>query len=154
MGRELGAAARSWHECRGGEAAADCLGWHYAVGWQVSRRLHYSWNSVTDDSSQIVEIFPSQHRAQHLNLTQTQQYDSDADETRPGREPSTNGISEQQHQDILLSMIPGDKSKRSIRIFPASRPTSRSTETTNGHPDGKVKEKASGIFVKMNVNLP
>jgi hypothetical protein len=132
------------------------------VGWEVSS-LPETHRGLTRDShilmcssrSQIVEIFPSQHRAQHLNLTQSQQYDSDAEETRPNGEPSaTNAFAEQQHQDILLSMIPGDKSKRSIRIFPASRPNSRSTERTNGHLDGKIKEKASGIFVKMNVNLP
>lgn len=104
--------------------------------------------------SQIVEIFPSQHRAQHLNLTQSHLYDSDAEEARPNGEAAANGLSEQQHQDILLSMIPGDKSKRSIRIFPASRPASRSTEQTNGHADDKIKEKASGIFVRMKVNLP
>lgn len=128
------------------------------MGWEVSSRNPPAWMfqvRPANLSSQIVEIFPSQHRAQHLNLTQSQQYDSDAEETgRPAGEASSNGLSEQQHQDILLSMIPGDKSKRSIRIFPASRPTSRSTERANGHADGKLQEKASGIFVKMNVNLP
>lgn len=82
-------------------------------------------------------------------------YDSDAEESATeGLEGQRNAqLLEQQHQDILLSMIPGDKSKRSIRIYPASRPNSRQTDGTNGAEDRKIKEKASGVFVKMNVNL-
>jgi len=94
--------------------------------------------------SQIVEIFPHQPRmpaSQQLNGT------------------TENGESSAQHQDILLSMIPGDKSKRSIRIYPASRPTSSAAQSvrskaSNARLNEDIKKKTSGIFVRLNVDLP
>jgi len=71
-----------------------------------------------------------------------------------------NGTSNSTHHDILLSLIPGDKSKRSIRIYSASRPTSKDAQSlrskgsfaglngTNG------MSKDTGILVKLDVNLP
>lgn len=72
------------------------------------------------------------------------------------------------YQDILLSMIPGDKSKRSIRIYPASRPGSRADadsirskasltklQQQNGAAKGpNDKGKGREVFVKLNVDLP
>lgn len=89
-------------------------------------------------------------------MTQPAMSDSDAEDAsaNSGDAAAHAQSVEQQHQDILLSMIPGDKSKRSIRIYPASRPNSRQTDGVNGIEDKKLKEKASGVFVKMNLALP
>ena len=144
----------------------------HGISAEEERRLQTAWDGITQwAGNQIVEIFPSQHRVQNLNNLSQQQaqahnhqmvYDSEgSSEERAdgGRADYADGAAharalERQHQDILLSMIPGDKSKRSIRIYPRSRPSSRQTDRTNGEVDSKLKEKASGIFVKLNVNLP
>jgi hypothetical protein len=133
----------------------------HGVSAEEERRLQSAWDGITQwAGNQIVEIFPSaqqQHQqSSQAHMTQSDMYDSDAEETRS---QSSGGAQmgahvqtlEQQHQDILLSMIPGDKSKRSIRIYPASRPNSRSTENTNGDDGKKLREKASGVFGKMDL---
>jgi hypothetical protein len=73
-----------------------------------------------------------------------------------------NGDSQgQSYQDILLSMIPGDKSKKSLRIYPASRPSSSSKDApsvrskgSSSRLNGHGKEATSGVFVKLQVDLP
>jgi hypothetical protein len=67
----------------------------------------------------------------------------------------------QSYQDILLSMIPGDKSKKSLRIYPASRPNSSSKDApsvrskgSSARLNGHGKEPAAGVFVKLQVDLP
>lgn len=70
--------------------------------------------------------------------------------------------SQQQHQDILLSLIPGDKARRSIRIYPASRPTSKSGQSLrskssvlgNNGPEPGRKRGDSSVLVTLDVNLP
>ena len=76
-------------------------------------------------------------------------------------ETSQHEVQGQSYHDILLSMIPGDKSKRSIRIYPASRPSSSSkdapsvrSKNSNSRLNGNTKEKAAGVFVKLDVDLP
>ncbi|KPI45825.1 uncharacterized protein AB675_949 [Cyphellophora attinorum] len=136
----------------------------HGISAEEERRLQSAWDGITQwAGNQIVEIFPSAQQQQHppalsqAHMTQSNMYDSDAEETRSQRSDGAqmNGAHvqtlEQQHQDILLSMIPGDKSKRSIRIYPASRPNSRSTENTNGIEGKKLREKASGVFGKMDL---
>lgn len=109
-------------------------------------------------SDQIVEIFPvttRQHQpivSQNLNSSTASLSQTDG---------SSNGMTTSQHQDILLSMIPGDKSKRSIRIYPASRPgtgdaqsiRSKASETRLNGSTRSSKHK-DGVFVKLNVDLP
>jgi hypothetical protein len=140
----------------------------HGISADEERRLQTAWDGITTwAGNQIVEIFPSQHRAQGLGgLNHVGVAEGDEGGNNVGLNGG-NGAAEQrerererQHQDILLSMIPGDKSKRSIRIYPSSRPGSRQTESLNGngsaHGEGehKIREKASGVFVKLNVNLP
>lgn len=72
-----------------------------------------------------------------------------------------NVLTPSQHQDILLSMIPGDKSKRSIRIYPASRPgtgdaqsvRSKASQTKLNGSTRSIKSR-EGVFVKLDVDLP
>ena len=105
-------------------------------------------------SDQIVEIFPHGHKLGASGLNGM---------TSSGMTDSTNEIQTteqtQAHQDILLSMIPGDKSKRGIRIYPASRPGSRSaskdaSSLKSKGSTGQLSGKGSGVFVKLNVDLP
>lgn len=106
-------------------------------------------------SDQIVEIFPvSQRNLQVQNLNNS---------TVSLPSTSDNGFDGQQHhQDILLSMIPGDKSKRSIRIYPANRPVSRDADSVRSKAsqtrlNGTIrsqKGKESNVFVKLNVDIP
>lgn len=63
------------------------------------------------------------------------------------------------HQDILLSLIPGDKSKRSIRIYPASRPSSKDAQSLRSKAsfaglNGTTRSKDSAVLVTLDVNLP
>lgn len=133
----------------------------HGISAEEERRLQNAWDGITQwAGNQIVEIFPSSHYVQP-NMTQSSSsnmYDSDAEETSVTGAAVHHGentrMTEQQHQDILLSMIPGDKSKRSIRIYSASRPNSRQTaEGVHGIEDKKIRQKASGVFVKMDLGV-
>lgn len=96
--------------------------------------------------SQIVEIFPHQHK----NLTMsTYQINGHSDSTAPSSS----------HHDILLSLIPGDKSKRSIRIYPASRPTSKDAQSLRSKGsfaglNGTNRGANSAVLVTLDVKLP
>ena len=118
-------------------------------------------------SDQIIEIFPHGQALQAsavkgvaVNGMSASGVSDGASEDGEGGKGVFNG---QTHHDILLSMIPGDKSKRGIRIYPASRPGSRSASTnkdagslrSKGSSSGiNGKEKAGGIFVKLDVDVP
>ncbi|EXJ89232.1 hypothetical protein A1O3_02298 [Capronia epimyces CBS 606.96] len=97
-------------------------------------------------SDQIVEIFPHQHRSLAMSsISQLNGID--------------NGAPTSPHQDILLSLIPGDKSKRSIRIYPASRPSSKDanslrSKTSFGGLNSMTGSKDSPVLVTLDVNLP
>lgn len=91
--------------------------------------------------SKIVEIFPHGHST--LSMSASSQLHGSS------------------HQDILLSLIPGDKSKRSIRIYPVSRPTSKDAQSLRSHGSfrglngtGGSKLKDSSVLVKLDVNWP
>ncbi|OCT53238.1 hypothetical protein CLCR_10821 [Cladophialophora carrionii] len=116
-------------------------------------------------SDHIVEIFPHTLGGRPLGMAGSQQLANGnggpASHIIGGDQNGTAHASSQ-HHDILLSLIPGDKSKRSIRIYPASRPTSKSGQSLrskssmtggmNGM-NGKKKEDSS-ILVTLDVNLP
>lgn len=116
------------------------------------RREQQALDNITRwASDQIVEIFPHQHR----NLVASSgQLNGFSDGNGNG-----NGINASAHQDILLSMIPGDKSKRSIRIYPASRPGSKDAQSIRSKPSssrmsGSMRANSPNVFVKLNVDLP
>lgn len=109
--------------------------------------------------SQIVEIFPHQHRTLAMSTSQLNGHTND--HTAASAAGAVSSANTHQHQDILLSLIPGDKSKRSIRIYPASRPTSKaslrsnsSMSRLNGAGAGSVKVKNAPVLVTLDVNLP
>lgn len=114
-------------------------------------------------SDQIVEIFPINARQQQLHATNGLAGLSNMNGSVVSL-PQANdadGMTRSQHQDILLSMIPGDKSKRSIRIYPASRPgtgDSQSMRSKASHTklNGSTRNSQAreGVFVKLNVDLP
>lgn len=117
-------------------------------------------NIVRWANDQIVEIFPVNTRQQqqlvtNLNSSATSLPQSQIDGN------GVNGMTSSQHQDILLSMIPGDKSKRSIRIYPASRPgtadaqsvRSKASQTKLNGSTRSAKSRES-VFVKLNVDAP
>ena len=139
---------------------------------QVEREALDSITRWAND--QIVEIFPHSNKlgtsamnGSGMNGTTSSGMTDGTNENGEGSaQPQT---SEQQtHQDILLSMIPGDKSKRGIRIYPASRPGSRSaskeapsirskgsnTKLNGQGSNTKLNGKGSGVFVKLDVDLP
>ena len=100
-------------------------------------------------SDQIVEIFPITTKQQQAAFANVAQGDS------------TDGMTSSQHQDILLSMIPGDKSKRSIRIYPASRPGTGDAQSvrskasqTKLNSSVRGSKHGDGVFVKLKVDLP
>ncbi|KAJ9607078.1 hypothetical protein H2200_008150 [Cladophialophora chaetospira] len=105
-------------------------------------------------SDHIVEIFP--HSLGRSLAMSTSQVNGN------GHSETNDAPSSSQHQDILLSLIPGDKSKRSIRIYPASRPTSksgqslRSKSSVTGGLNGANGRKRgdSSVLVTLDVNLP
>lgn len=118
-------------------------------------------------SNQIVEIFPTNTQPQQLvssnNLLAAGREEEDEDEDAiesdrdaaselSSEEAAPKKLSASTHQDILLSMIPGDKSKRSIRIYPASRPSSKDASS--------VRSKASQsrlnthVLVQFDIDLP
>ncbi|KAJ9496269.1 hypothetical protein H2202_008227 [Exophiala xenobiotica] len=99
-------------------------------------------------SDQIVEIFPHQHK--NLMTMSASQINGHSED----------GATSSSHHDILLSLIPGDKSKRSIRIYPASRPTSkdaqslRSKSSFAGLNGASSRSKDSSVLVTLDVDLP
>jgi Late endosomal/lysosomal adaptor and MAPK and MTOR activator len=130
------------------------------------QRERSEFNRITQHASdQIVEIFPHAHHNARNIASPPPQINGQSDHSiRSGM----NGLGlqhenqGQSYHDILLSMIPGDKSKRSIRIYPASRPSSSSRDApsvrSNGsnsrlNANGKEKERAAGVFAKLNVDF-
>lgn len=110
-------------------------------------------------SDQIVEIFPHQPRDLGTNVNGHAQESEESSEENEQRKEGLRRMKEQEHQDILLSMIPGDKSKRSIRIYPASRPSSRDARSMRSQAsrekvNGYGKRESSGVFVKLDVDVP
>ena len=108
-------------------------------------------------SDQIVEIFPIHTRQPLPPATPNM----DGSIMSLPQTSTENGITTSQHQDILLSMIPGDKSKRSIRIYPASRPGTADAQSVRNKAsktklNGSTRSAKSreGVFVKLNVDLP
>jgi hypothetical protein len=160
--------ARKYYESRGDAARARGVQSHYAESKRVSTlSLRDPCNNklCTDlRDSHIVEIFPHQHPR---NITspppQTNGQLEQANGTLNG-DASHSEVQGQSYHDILLSMIPGDKSKRSIRIYPSSRPSSSSKDApsvkskgSNSRLNGNVssaREKAAGVYVKLDVDLP
>ncbi|KIX05788.1 uncharacterized protein Z518_03760 [Rhinocladiella mackenziei CBS 650.93] len=112
---------------------------------EVQREQEALDNITRWASDQIVEIFPHQHRSLTMSSSQIN-----------GQTESTASSS---HHDILLSLIPGDKSKRSIRIYPASRPTSKDAQSLRSKSsfaagiNGIHKNQDSSVLVKLDVNL-
>lgn len=118
-------------------------------------------------NNQIVDIFPAVARNQNRQqpsqqngkITPEPALDSSLVSLPNG--DSDNGITSPQHQDILLSMIPGDRSKRSIRIFAAQRPGTGDTSSIRSKAShtrlnalGNKSSDHDGIFVKLQVELP
>ena len=108
-------------------------------------------------SDQIVEIFPVTTKQPQSSVSQNV---NGSIASLPQLEGS-NGMTTSLHQDILLSMIPGDKSKRSIRIYPASRPGTGDAESvrskasqTKLNGSTRSAKHRDGVFVKLNVDLP
>lgn len=108
-------------------------------------------------SSQIVEIFPSQHRSLAMPTSQLNGTHLTNTTGEINAAPSTSSTA---HQDILLSLIPGDKSKRSIRIYPASRPSSKDAQSLRSKTsiaaglNGTGRAKESSVLVTLDVDLP
>ncbi|KIW24781.1 uncharacterized protein PV07_10474 [Cladophialophora immunda] len=107
-------------------------------------------------SDQIVEIFPHNHRS----LIMSGSLLNGVNHASVGEQITANPSSSQ-HQDILLSLIPGDKSKRSIRIYPASRPTSKSGQSlrskssvSTGMNGSGGKQGGDSVLVTLDVSLP
>lgn len=124
---------------------------------EVKREQQALDNITRWASDQIVEIFPHQHRnitasSSHFNGFTENHHHNDGNGNGIG-----NGLNTSAHQDILLTMIPGDKSKRSIRIYPASRPGSKDAQSIRSKPsssrmNGSTRSHAQHIFVKLNVD--
>ncbi|KAL6245467.1 hypothetical protein RBB50_007466 [Rhinocladiella similis] len=117
---------------------------------EEARREQEALDNITRwASDQIVEIFPHQHKG--LMTMSTSQINGHSEN---GAAPSSS------HHDILLSLIPGDKSKRSIRIYPASRPTSKDAQSLHsktsfgGLNGASVRSKDSAVLVTLDVDLP
>ncbi|KAI1611282.1 hypothetical protein EDD36DRAFT_466235 [Exophiala viscosa] len=112
---------------------------------EVQREQEALDNITRWASDQIVEIFPHQHKSLTMSTSQINGH------TENGGPSST-------HHDILLSLIPGDKSKRSIRIYPASRPTSKDasslrSKSSFGGLNG-MSTNPDPVLVTLDVNMP
>ena len=114
-------------------------------------------------SDQIVEIFPINSRQQQMQATNGIASVSSMNGSIVSlpQLDDADGMMRTQHQDILLSMIPGDKSKRSIRIYPASRPGTGDAQSvrskvsqTRLNGSTRSSKAREGVFVKLNVDLP
>jgi hypothetical protein len=106
---------------------------------EVKREQEALDNITRWAGEQVVEIFP------HVQKTTI--------------EASSSGVSDKDkamHHDILLSMIPGDKSKKSIRIYPASRPESAASARSKASSKrlaSMPQSRDSSIFVPLKVDL-
>ena len=124
------------------------------------QREQEEFSRITQKASDhIVEIFPHNHPSMRNVTSPPPHINGQLDQSNG--EGSQHEAQGQSYHDILLSMIPGDKSKRSIRIYPASRPNSLSrdassmkSKNSNSRLDRSLKEKAVGVFVKLDVDLP
>lgn len=114
-------------------------------------------------SDQIVEIFPIHARQQQMQAANDIAGASNTNGSVVSlpQADDADGMMRAQHQDILLSMIPGDKSKRSIRIYPASRPGTADAQSVKSKAsqtrlNGSTRSSRAreGVFVKLNVDLP
>ena len=88
---------------------------------------------------QVVEIFPHAHK-----------------NTAEASGSSMSDKDRAMHHDILLSMIPGDKSKKSIRVYPASRPESAATlrsKASSKRLASMPRNRDSSVFVPLKVDL-
>jgi hypothetical protein len=104
-------------------------------------------------SDQTVEVFPS---AFAMRAAQLQNGNGN------GGAQTENVVRENElQQDILMSLIPGSKGRRSIRVHPPSRPTSKSGQSVpskssaggmNGGYDGRKGD--SSMLTLLDVNLP
>ena len=145
-------------------------GWHQtpapvpnALSQEDQQRQDEAMDSIMRwASDQIVEIFPAASRIQHVSQQQqnVSSHMANVDSSLASLQ-SQNGsqaMTGSQHQDILLSMIPGDKSKRSIRIYPASRPGTTETDASHAKTrfNGSTRSTKSteDLFVKLEVELP
>jgi hypothetical protein len=114
-------------------------------------------------SDHVVEIFPH-NLARSLALSTSQLLNGNGhNHMSNGEHPAHVAAESVQQQDILLTLVPGDKSKRSIRIYPPSRPTSKSGHSIrsrdsagNGMNGGSTRRKTgeSSVLVKLDVHLP
>ena len=124
------------------------------------QREQEEFSRITQEASDhIIEIFPHNHPSMR-NITSPPPQSNGQLEPMNG-EGSQHETQGQSYQDILLSMIPGDKSKRSIRIYPSSRPNSSSrnapsmrSKSSSSRLNESLREKAVGVFVKFDVDLP
>jgi|SRR2546423_11272306 len=93
-------------------------------------------------ASHIVDVFPHKPKRQ-ADLT-------NGDSTT-GDGPSA--------YEALLAQVPGDKSTKSLRIFPTSRPGSQASgsstrsKLSNPRLNGSVRRGGSRVFVKLDVDL-
>lgn len=113
---------------------------HNVMSPEEVRREQEALDNITRwAGEQVVEIFPHAQKA--------------------GPEATGSGASdghESMHHDILLSMIPGDKSKKSIRIYPASRPESAASlrsKASSKRLASMPRSRDSSVFVPLKVDL-
>lgn len=125
-----------------------------------ARNLSILSNIDLNSRSQIVEIFPHQHKNLMTMSTSTSQINGHHSVVENGAAAAPPSSSSH-HHDILLSLIPGDKSKRSIRIYPASRPTSKDAQSLHskssfgGLNGASVRSKdSSSVLVTLDIDLP
>lgn len=89
----------------------------------------------------IVEIFPHKHR---------RQLDANGDSSLNDG-PSA--------YEAFLSQIPGDKSTKSLKVYPTPRPGSQASgsstrsKLSSSKLNGSVRGKDSRVFVKLDVDL-
>ncbi|KIW45511.1 uncharacterized protein PV06_03897 [Exophiala oligosperma] len=128
---------------------------------EEARREQEALDNITRwASDQIVEIFPHQHKNLMTMSTSTSQINGHHSVVENGAAAAPPSSSSH-HHDILLSLIPGDKSKRSIRIYPASRPTSKDAQSLHskssfgGLNGASVRSKdSSSVLVTLDIDLP
>lgn len=109
-----------------------------------------------------MEIFPHESGILTSSAVINGQPSNTTDSTHDS--PNTAHTDHTHQHDILLSLIPGDRSKKSIRIYP-SRPssaagTNRSIKSKNSyskihHPGDQLdRGKDSSVLVTMKIDLP
>jgi hypothetical protein len=104
------------------------------------RREQQALDSITRwAGEQVVEIFPHAQKA-----------------TVEVSGPAASDKNQAMYHDILLSMIPGDKSKKSIRIYPASRPESAASlrsKASSKRLASMPRNRDSSVFVPLKVDM-